>query len=192
VSFVDEPFPLSVFKEDIRPRIEAIRAKNGEDEWFSMILMNELHDHLGAYSIIGAKMGLRAAELLNAPPHSMDIVSFAPATQPVSCLNDGLTVSTGSTPGRVRFRHEPQPGNAVRASFAWNGRRLVLRLKSHYDARIRATIQELVSKYGLEDAVYWDGVRTFGLDLWENWHRRDLFEIESTEDGVVNETPRAP
>ncbi len=48
-------------------------------------------------------MGLRAAELLNAPPHAMTIVSSAPPTQPVSCLNDGLLVATGSTPGRGLF-----------------------------------------------------------------------------------------
>lgn len=182
VVFADAPFPSSVFREDVGPRVEKIRIKNGEDEWFSMLLMNELHDHLGAYSIIGVKMGLRAAELLNAPPHSMNIVSFSPAEQPLSCLNDGLIVSTGSTPGRGLFRHDPGPPGTVRAAFTFNGRRVVLALKAEYARRIRGVIESLVSQHGLEDPDYWEGVRTFGMDIWENWHRRELFEVFNTSD----------
>lgn len=192
VVFTDAPFPPSVFREDIRPRVEKMRINNGDDEWFAMLLMNELHDHLGAYSIIGVKMGLRAAELLNAPPHSMHIVSSTPAEQPISCLNDGLIVSTGSTPGRGLFRHVPGPPGTVRAAFTYNGRQLVLALKTGYIHRVGSAIGSLVAQHGLEDPAYWEGVRTLGLDIWENWHRRELFEIVETSDVPSAGQPKAP
>jgi inosine-uridine nucleoside N-ribohydrolase/formylmethanofuran dehydrogenase subunit E len=181
VVFVDGPLPAEILRDDVRSRRDAILAANGPDEWFSQLLLNELHEHLGAYSIIGVKMGLRAAELLNAPQHAMTIVSSTPAEQPVSCLNDGLLVATGSTPGRGLFSHTPGPSGTVAATFAYNGRTVTLRLKDEYRARVRTTIQGLLERTSLDHDDYWDGVRELGLDIWLGWHRRDLFEIHFTE-----------
>ena len=79
VVFIDGPLPARVLAARRAGPAGAILANNGPDEWFAQLLLNELHEHLGAYSIIGVKMGLRAAELLNAPQHSMTIISAAPA-----------------------------------------------------------------------------------------------------------------
>ncbi len=179
VVFVDGPLPGEILRPDVLARREAILASNGSDEWFAQLLLNELHEHLGAYSIIGVKMGLRAAELLNAPQHAMTIVSSAPPSQPVSCLNDGLLVSTGSTPGRGLFTHLPGPPGTVEASFSYNGRTIVMRLKDSYRAKIVAAIQDLLARFTLEDDGYWLGVRELGLDIWQGWHRCDLFEVAS-------------
>lgn len=177
VVFVDGSLPDEVFRPDVPFRRAAIIAKNGQAEWFAQLLMNELHEHLGAYSVIGVKMGLRAAELLNAPQHAMKVTSHAPAGPPVSCLNDGVIVATGCTPGRALFTHTPGPPGSIAVSFEYNGRRLTLAVKPEYRNRIKAEIQTLLGKYTLADHEYWDGVRRLGLDIWENWHRRDLFEI---------------
>ncbi|MFH1746861.1 MAG: nucleoside hydrolase [Planctomycetota bacterium] len=177
VVFAVRPFPDNIFQPDVRARKEQIITKNGADEWFAQLLLNELHDHLGAYSIIGVKMGLRGAELLNAPQHTMLIVSHTPAEPPVSCFNDGLLVSTGCTPGRGLFKHEPGPPGTVQADFVYNGKRITLRLKSDYREKIKSEIQKLRRQYSLSDHEYWHGVRQFGLDIWENWHRRDIFEL---------------
>jgi pyrimidine-specific ribonucleoside hydrolase len=190
VVFVDGPLPADVLQPDVRARRETILAKNGPDEWFAQLMLNELHEHLGAYSIIGVKMGLRASELLNAPQHTMKIISAAPPTQPVSCLNDGLLVSTGSTPGRGLFSHVPGPPGTVKASFEFNGRIITLRLKDEYRRRIRAAIKDLLTEFTLEDDAYWDGVREFGLEIWQNWHRRDLFEgVPSTVAEQIGSQP---
>ena len=177
VVFVGRPLPDDVFRPDVRSRRAAIIAKNGQAEWFAQLLMNELHEHLGAYSVIGVKMGLRAAELLNAPQHAMKVTSHVPAGPPVSCLNDGVIVATGCTPGRALFTHTPGPPGSIAVSFEYNGQRLTLAVKPEYRNRIKAEIQTLLGKYTLADHEYWDGVRRLGLDIWENWHRRDLFEI---------------
>jgi inosine-uridine nucleoside N-ribohydrolase len=189
VVFVEGPLPADILQPDVEARRDAIIAANGPDEWFAQLLLNELHEHLGAYSIIGVKMGLRASELLNAPQHTMTIVSAAPPAQPVSCLNDGLLVSTGSTPGRGLFRHVPGPPGTVKATFEYNGRALTLRLKDEFRARIRSTIQDLLARYTLEDDAYWDGVRELGLEIWQDWHRRDLFEAAAGPPSALDGQP---
>jgi pyrimidine-specific ribonucleoside hydrolase len=177
VVFTGGSLPDAILQPDVRMRKAGIIARNGETEWFAQLLMNELHEHLGSYSIIGVKMGLRAAELLNAPQHGMQVVSYSAAQPPVGCLNDGIIVATGSTPGRALFRHEPGPAGSTRVSFTCNGRRITLAVKDEYRKRAQATIDELRKTHTLEDAEYWDGVRKASLDIWENWHRRDLFDV---------------
>jgi pyrimidine-specific ribonucleoside hydrolase len=188
----DRSIPDVMLQEDVRARRDDIVAANGEDEWFAMLLLNELHQHLGAYSILGVKMGLRAAELLNAPRHSMAVVSHAPATQPESCFDDGLLAATGSTPGRGLFRQEPGQEGTIRASFAYNRRRVTLRLKDAYLDQIRGRIAELLARYSLADQGYWDGVRSLGLEIWQDWHRLDLFEVTSETIGAPPAAPGAP
>ncbi len=177
VVFVEGSLPDGVLQREVRERKARIIAKNGQTEWFAQLLMNELHEHLGAYSVIGVKMGLRAAELLNAPQHGMRVISHVKPGPPASCLNDGLIVSTGCTPGRTLFTHEPREPVTVAASFECNGRRITLALKAEYRQRLQERFKALLDKYTLEDHEYWHGVRELGLDIWENWHRRDLFEV---------------
>jgi pyrimidine-specific ribonucleoside hydrolase len=180
VVFVDGTLPDNVFQQDVRARKAHIIANNGQTEWFAQLLLNELHQHLGAYSIIGVKMGLRAAELLNAPQHAMKVVSHVQPRPPTSCLNDGIIVSTGCTPGRGLFTQAAGRPDAVEVSFEYNNRCITLALKPEYRDRISAGIAALLDKYALEDHEYWHGVRKLGLDIWENWHRRDLFEVVQT------------
>jgi pyrimidine-specific ribonucleoside hydrolase len=180
VVFVGGTLPDNIFQQDVRERKAHIIANNGQTEWFAQLLLNELHQHLGAYSIVGVKMGLRAAELLNAPQHAMMVVSHVPPCPPTSCLNDGIIVSTGCTPGRGLFTQAAGRPDAVEVSFEYNDRRITLALKTEYCEKISAGIAALLDKYTLEDHEYWQGVRELGLDIWENWHRRDLFEIIQT------------
>jgi inosine-uridine nucleoside N-ribohydrolase len=177
VVFVDGTLPDTILQEDVRERKAAIIAKNGEAEWFAQLLMNELHDHLGVYSVIGVKMGLRAAEWLNAPQHAMKVTSRVPARPPMSCINDGLIVSTGSTPGRTLFTHKPAATDVVEVSFEYNRRAVTLRIQPEYRERIKTRFRALLDQQAPGDHEYWHGVREVGLDVWENWHRRDLFEV---------------
>ncbi len=177
VVFTGGSLPDAILQPDVRLRKAGILARNGETEWFAQLLMNELHEHLGSYSILGVKMGIRAGELLNAPPHGMRVVSYSAAQPPVSCLNDGIIVATGSTPGRALFLHEPGPADSTRVAFRYNGREVVLRVKEEYRRKVQASIDELRKTHTLEDAEYWEGVRKASLDIWENWHRRDLFDV---------------
>lgn len=177
VVLIPGTLPDTILQEDLRARKAAIIAAHGQTEWFAQLMLNELHQHLGAYSIIGVKMGLRAAELLNAPQHAMTVVSHTAAGPPVSCLNDGVIVATGCTPGRRLFRHEPGPAGSTDVSFTYNNRTLTLRVRDDYRRKVAAGIRALLAEHTLEDHEYWHGVRRLGLDIWERWHRRDLFEV---------------
>jgi len=181
VVLTDGNLPAEILRADIRKRRAAILEKNGEVEWFAQLLLNELHEHLGAYSVIGVKMGLRAAEILNAPQHAMKVVSHTGPHPPASCMDDGLIVATGSTPGRRLFRNEPGPAESVAATFEYNGRRVTLHLKDACREKVRATIRRLVKEFGLEDERYWQGVRAAGIDIWENWHRTKIFAAEGKD-----------
>jgi len=177
VVFTEQPFPEDIFNPELRKIRQRIIDKNGPDEWFAQLIMNEFHDHLGAYSIIGVKMGLRAAELLNAPPHSLKVASHVKPGPPLSCLNDGVIVATGSTPGRNLYFQGSIDEGLARVSFSYNGKTVTLTLKSEYQQQVRQHIENLLKEYTLDDPEYWDGVRRKGLDIWENWHRLDLFAI---------------
>ncbi len=122
-------------------------------------------------------MGLRAAELLNAPPHAMKVTSYSAAMPPVSCMNDGLIVASGSTTGRGLYKHEPGDAGSTRVQFEYNGRALVLSLKPEYSARIAADIGRLEREFGLARREYWEGVRRVALEIWENWHRGEIFAV---------------
>jgi inosine-uridine nucleoside N-ribohydrolase len=182
VVLTDDPLPASALRPDVRERRDRIIARHGRREWFAQLLMNELHQHLGAYSVIGVKMGLRAAEVLNAPQHGMTVVSHVEPTPPVSCLIDGIIVATGCTPGRALFNQGKADAGRVAAAFTYNGRTATLVLKDTYRDQVRCRIQALRRQTSLEDPAYWDGVRELGLDIWENWHRVDLFTVTVTRD----------
>jgi hypothetical protein len=107
----------------------------------------------------------------------MAVQVTTPPTPPVSCLVDGLMVATGSTPGRGLLDHRQGEPDTVEAEFSYNGRSLVLRLREEYRRRVRSAIVGLRARYGLSDDSYWDGVRDLGLEIWEGWHRTELFEV---------------
>jgi len=179
VVFGEIEWPPQMFQPDVRQHMEQIIRKNGETEWLAQVLMSEMHEHLGAYSILGAKMGLRAAELLNAPQHGMHVISHTHRCPPAGCLNDGLIVATGSTPGRGLFEFSADPLPGIQVTFEYNERRIRLSLRPEFQKRIRDFIAATRKSHSLEDPEYWRAIRSFGLEIWENWHRNDLFEVRN-------------
>ncbi|QNN20769.1 hypothetical protein HED60_00300 [Planctomycetales bacterium ZRK34] len=180
----DRPLPDAMLRPDVAALRDQIVRQHGIDEWSRQLVMNELHDHLGAYSVIGVKMGLRAMELLNAGPHDARVITHVKPGPPTSCINDGVIVATGATPGRAMFEQGDVIADEVAIEFVCNGRRLVLSLKPEYRQIIRRRIGALVKRYGLEDDEYWVQVRRFGLEIWSQWDRVQLFDARwPTRDG---------
>ena len=94
VCLKEYPTDPSLFNENVRPYVTKIIERHGVEEWKAVFLTNELHRHLGMWSIVGAKMGVRAREILGAPFDQLNIISFCGFKPPFSCVNDGLQVST--------------------------------------------------------------------------------------------------
>ena len=147
------------------------------DEKRAIELTNLIHGHIGIYSILGAKMGVHALDLFEASgiEGRPVIVSYAGSVPPVSCFNDGLQISTGSTLGRglisVALDVEPR----AEATFTCGGKTLHLRLKPSYEAQIQADIRRAVELYG-HGPEYWQHVESLALRYSAEWDRGEIFE----------------
>jgi pyrimidine-specific ribonucleoside hydrolase len=179
-SLVFTGFPDSpeLFADDVRPYMDRIIKKHGKEEWRVGVLTNEIHGHLGIYSIIGAKMGLRARQHFNIGVDDISVVSFAGSTPPLSCMNDGLQVSTGGTIGHGLFAVSPELPYRPEATFAFKGRTVRIRLKDHYWDIVKRDIQKGVELYGSGTEENWKYVRRLALRYWLEWDRREIFSLE--------------
>lgn len=178
-------FPLEPgeFKTDLSPSVTKIIERYGLEEWKACVLTNELHRHLGLYSIIGAKMGIRARELLDAPADSVQVVSFAGLEPPLSCLNDGLQVSTGASLGRGSITVETtKPGPS--ATFTYKGETVTLKLKGAVVQRIKTAIREAIEKYGTLTPEYFQQVRQLSIRSWYELDRGEIFDLIHQEKGA--------
>jgi len=179
-SLVFTGFPDSpeLFADDVRPYMDRIIRKHGKEEWRVGVLTNELHGHLGIYSIIGAKMGLRARQYFNIGVDDISVVSYAGSTPPLSCMNDGLQVSTGGTVGHGLFAVCPEPPYRPEATFTFKEITVRIRLKDQYWDIVKRDIQKGVKLYGSGTEENWEYVRRLALQYWLKWDRREIFLLE--------------
>lgn len=170
------------FQEDVAPLINQIIARHGEQEWEIVVLTNEFHRHLGIYSILGAKMGLAAREHFHVGLDELTIQSHAGLQPPISCLNDGLQVSTGATLGHGTIRIAEGGTPLPSARFTHDDQSITLTLKPTYWNQIKTDIQQTLQTHGLKTPDYWDAVRQLGLRYWLQWSRAELFDIAAASD----------
>ena len=177
-NFPSEP---ALFRKDLRPYVTKIIKKYGFEEWKACLLTNELHRHLGMYSIIGAKMGVRAREILEAPFDVLKVISFAGKAPPLSCMNDGLQVSTGASLGRgaIEVSEKDYKPEAI---FLYREIKLKLRLKPIWEANIKQDIEAALKKYGGLNPEYFAHVRKLSIRYWIDLDRQDIFDEELKKD----------
>ncbi len=182
-SLVFTGFPDSpeLFAKDVRPYMDGIIRKHGMEEWRVGVLTNEIHGHLGIYSIIGAKMGMRARQHFHIGVDDVSVVSFAGSTPPLSCMNDGLQVSTGGTVGHGLFAVSPELPYRPEAMFIFKGRTVRIRLKDQFWDIVKKDIQKGVELYGSGTEDNWKYVRKLALQYWLEWDRREIFLLEAVD-----------
>lgn len=175
-----------LYAEDLlKVKEEAIR-RHGMEEWRKVVLTNEIHGHLGIYSTLGAKMGVYALSILaeeGEPQTEQDreeeepeIVSFAGLVPPVSCMNDGLQISTGATIGHGLIRVSDEPEKRAEALFRGKKKCIRVALKESYRQQIEDDIRCGVAQYG-HTASYWQYVRELAIRYWLEWDRNEIFEV---------------
>ena len=171
-------FPLHPkhYADDVAQILTPSIERYGEQEWQAIVQTNELHGHLGIYATIGAKMGLFARELLNA--RHLHITSYAGQRPPLSCMNDGLQVSTSSTLGHGLI-HTTDDRPRPEACFQADKGSITLRLKPHYAELIENEIKHGRDKWGTSSPLYWDYVRHLAIRYWMEMDREKIFEIVS-------------
>ena len=172
------PEDPSFYFDDLKPFVKEIIGKYGMDEWTSGVLANELHRHLGVFAIIGVKMGIRAREYFNTGVDEFRLTSFAGSEPPLSCMNDGLQVSTGATPGHGLLNVRNDTINAPMAEFTYMNNRLRISLKHDLAIKLSNELKEINFVYGLDSNIYWELVRKNSIKYWRDLDRHQIFDIE--------------
>lgn len=170
------PVDPSFYFPDLEPHVSEIIEAYGKDEWTSGVLANELHRHLGTFAIIGVKMGIRAREYFNTGVDEFAAVSYAGSTPPLSCMNDGLQVSTGATPGHGLLRVEDRQMPVVEIKY--KDRHIKISLKPDISEMITQELKKINFIYGLDSDIYWELVRKNTIKYWLELDRHDIFVIE--------------
>ncbi len=174
------PADPSLFRDDVSPYVEKIIQRHGLEEWKACVLTNEFHRHLGIYSIVGAKMGIRAREILEAPFDTLEVISLAGDKPPLSCMNDGLQVSTGASLGRGAIRLSDEKSQPA-SIFNYKNQSLTLRIKSEILEKIKSDIDTAVKTYGGMNAEYFEHIRKLSVRYWYEFDRKEIFEKVMTE-----------
>ena len=174
----DFPVNREMFRYDVRPIIDTAIALYGMDEWKANVMTDEFHGHLGVFSIVGAKMGIKAREIFGVGPDLLNVISYAGTKPPYSCLNDGIQVSTGATLGLGLIQVAADTVTKPSAIFSYKGRSVRITLKKDYLEKVDADINEGILKFGLMDDGYWKLIRHNALKYWLEWDRNRIFDIE--------------
>jgi pyrimidine-specific ribonucleoside hydrolase len=172
------PVQRELFSYDVRQIMDSAILKYGLVEWKANVMTDEFHGHLGVYSIVGAKMGIRAREYFNVGPDQLEALSYAGIRPPYSCLNDGIQASTGATLGMGTIRVNMEGKTMPEAIFSYKGKAIRIRLKEEYNKRVDSDIEEGIVKFGLMDDGYWKLIRRNALKYWIDWDRNKIFDIE--------------
>jgi pyrimidine-specific ribonucleoside hydrolase len=190
------PLDKSGYREDVAMMVEQIVEAHGTEEWRWSVLTGEIHGHLGIYSVVGVKMGIRALEILGAPRELVELSPHCGSQPPLSCLQDGLMVSTGATPGRglllsstgalllpPLYVDEEEDdfaarGPAAAASFYLGERMITIRLLPDVQQLIGERIGALARKYGgTSGDDYFTALRSEALQLQLELDRHEIFEV---------------
>jgi len=171
------PVSTSYFKDDVAVNINQIISKYGLEEWKAVVLTNEMHRHLGAYSIIGVKMGILAREILEADLDELMVISYGGLKPPVSCLTDGLQVSTGASLGRGTISATENTQAMPKAIFQKGARKIRIELKQKTIKKIQSEIRELSQQFSYGSNIYFREVRKISIQYWVNLNRKHMFEV---------------
>jgi pyrimidine-specific ribonucleoside hydrolase len=171
------PIQRDMFNYDIRPIIDSAIARYGYEEWKANVMTDEFHGHLGVFSIVGAKMGIKAREIFGVGADMLDVTTYAGIKPPYSCLNDGIQVSTGATLGMGTIHLASDSIFRPSAVFTCKNRSVRISLKKEYLDQVDADINEGILKFGLMDDGYWKLIRKNALKYWLDWDRNKIFDI---------------
>ncbi|NOQ37316.1 hypothetical protein GQ472_00380 [archaeon] len=164
-----------ISEQDVYELCQRIRSRDSE-EFDAVILANKFSGHMNPYNIYGAKMGVYAGRLLNGTKYNMAILSEAGSQAPLSYIDDGLMVGTGSTFGHrsiknVRYSNRPA------AIFFYKDRSVRIELALDEADYIEQKLSGLAEIHGRMTYDYYKGLREISLSVWENSTPKDIFIV---------------
>ncbi len=107
-----------------------LRRDGGEEHLGRMVLRaEEFHGHLGPYLVFGLRMGLLARRRLGFEGHfDLRVTARTGSETPVSCMVDGLQISTGATLGKGNIEVRPPRDGRPSARFETGEKELEIAL----------------------------------------------------------------
>jgi len=109
--------------------------------------IEQFHGHLGPYAVIGYKMGKIAKKQLGSDPFSKEAVIWTGTKPPLSCIIDGIQISSGCTLGKGNISIRQDGGPKVQFK-GENGSRLEIILKKHIQQEIDTKVtKENIIRY---------------------------------------------
>jgi len=103
--------------------------------------IQQFHGHLGPYAVIGFRMGKIANEKLGSDPFSKKVVVWTGTKPPLSCILDGIQMSSGCTTGKGNLTVKDE--GVPKAHFSTNdGRHFKIKLKNLIQNEIDTTVTE--------------------------------------------------
>jgi len=132
---------------------KGILEKYGLEEWAAVVLTHELHQHVGIYTVLGAKMGVRAREVLNAPTRAVHVT---PETQKL-----------------IEVPKVPTP--RVAAVFRYEDRAIRLSLRPEYRKMVQENIKSAIDNHGNLTPAYFHEIEDRCFDVWAEFDRREIF-----------------
>jgi len=176
--FSSFPVDTALYKPEYARIMTEIIERFGPVEWKAICMTNEIHGHTGIYSIVGAKMGIRAIEYFHVGVNNLNVITFAGYTPPLSCFNDGLQISSGATIGQGLITVSDSISSTPSAIFEFNKQKVRISLKQEFAEKIQEEIVYGVSNYGLLSDTYWLYIEKLAIDYWAGFDRQEIFLIE--------------
>jgi len=169
------PVDSTLYKPEYAKILHSTLKKYGLIEWKAISLTNEIHGHTGIYSIMGAKMGVRAMEFFNVGVNNMTVTTFAGNEPPLSCFNDGLQISTGATIGQGLITVSDTVLSIPTTVFEFNSKKVKISLKPEIADQMQEEIAYGVQTYGLLTDEYWLYIKDLAVTYWEKYNRFEIF-----------------
>ncbi len=148
-------------------------------EWKAITMTNEIDGHTGIYSIIGAKMGIRALEYFNVGVNNLNVTTYVGYGPPLSCLNDGIQISTGATIGQGLITVSDTvlsiPTVIFEAEF--NKQKIKISLNKEIAKQMVDDIKNGVKNYGMSNK-YCLYIEKLAIKYWSEYDRYEIFSID--------------
>jgi len=172
------PVDTTLYKPEYAEMVNETIEKFGLIEWKAVCLTNEIHGHTGIYSIVGAKMGIRAMDFFNVGINNLEVTTFAGNDPPVSCFNDGIQISTGATIGQGLITISDSISKIPSAIFEFNHRKVHISVIPEIAEQMQKDIKYGVATYGALTDPYWLYIEDLAIKYWAEFDRREIFTIE--------------
>ncbi|WP_321368882.1 nucleoside hydrolase [uncultured Draconibacterium sp.] len=172
------PVDADLYKPAYAKMLESTIENYGLIEWKAISMTNEIHGHTGIYSIIGAKMGIRAMEYFNVGVNNLTVTTYAGKKPPLSCFNDGIQISSGATIGQGLISISDTILDVPTIIATFNQHKIKISVKPDIAAQMQNEIKYGVQTYGLLTEQYWLYIEKLAIRYWSEFDRNKIFTIE--------------